>query len=306
MKNLPLIASALYLEPWFLRGDVHVDLSRQFREYLAGNLTADKALSDGRVPISDVCRLGDRSAANDPVGGKWRNRWTGEEGFYHPQVEVSEGIAYLKCEGMIGKHLSNFEMSCFGGIDLAILEKQMANVRDDKNVHTLILDLNTPGGRAQGCEAAALAIREVVDAGKRVVAYADTCCCSAGYFLASAASEFIVHQDAIIGSISTICAGVDDSRAWEMEGLKLKLVATGPLKAVGHPGREWSEDDMNFLRERAQVVDDVFKGFVRKHRGLDDAAMNGAHWYARAAPEGLCDGFGRNIEEVIRACVKAK
>lgn len=283
MRNLPLIAGALFCEPWQILPDVYAEFTRQFQQVL------------------DHGRLMDSMAADDPVGGKWRNRWSGEEGFYHPQIERGGGIAYRACDGVIGKHLSNFEMSCYGGVDLAILEEQMANVRDDKDVHTLILNFNSPGGRAQGVEQAALAIREVSDAGKRVIAYTDTCCASAAYFLAAACDELIAHKDAIVGSISTISMGIDSSEAWKMEGFKLELVATGKLKAVGQPGKAWTEEERQFLRDRAQVVDDLFKNFVRQHRSLSDEAMEGAHWYARAAPAQVVDGFARNIAEVIQA-----
>jgi ClpP class serine protease len=287
MKNLPLIAGALYLEPWCIRGDVHAELSRQFREYLkAGG-------------------LGDRQAANDPAGPTRGYDRAGKPVFYHEQVEISADgkVAYRLCEGMVGKHISNFEMACFGGLDLAVLEQQLENVRDDPKVQTLVLNFNTPGGRAQGVEQVAMAIREVSEAGKLVIGYTDTLCCSAGYFLAAACDQFFAQEDAIVGSISTICAGVDSSRAWEMEGLELKLVATGELKGLGTPGKQWTEAEMKFLEERAQVVDDVFKGFVRDRRKLDDSAMNGAHWYARKAPAGVIDGHAKNIQQVLEAAL---
>lgn len=274
MKSLPLIASSLYLEPWLIRPDIHADLSARFRDHLA---------------------------ATDPVGEEWKNARTGESGFFHPQVEVMDGVAYLKVEGIIGKKLSNLEMLC-GGYDIALLQKQLANIRDDDGIEALVMEFDTPGGRAQGVEAAARSIREVSASGTRVIGYTDTCCCSAGYFLMSACDLALADEDALVGSISTICAGVDSSRAWEMQGLELKLVATGPLKAVGHPGKRWTDEEMDFLRQRASVVDDAFKGFVRKHRapkGMADDAMSGAHWYARAAPEGIVDGLRPSLNAVL-------
>jgi ClpP class serine protease len=93
-----------------------------------------------------------------------------------------------------------------------------------------------------------------------------------------------------------------------MQGLELKLIATGPLKAVGHPGKRWSDEEMKFLQERAQVVDDAFKGFVRNRRapkGMADEAMNGAHWYARAAPAGIIDGLRPSLQSVLEEVLAA-
>lgn len=280
MKSLPLIASSLYLEPWLLRADIHADLSSQFR---------------------------DRLAAGDPVGPAAQDRKTGETLHFHPQVEVMEGLAFLKVEGIIGKKLSALEMMC-GGYDIALLQQQLAKVRDDASIDALVIEFDTPGGRAQGVEAAARSIREVSASGTRVIGYSDTCCCSAGYFMAAACDLFLADEDAMVGSISTICAGVDSSRQWEMQGLELKLVATGPLKAMGHPGKRWSDEEMKFLQERAQVVDDAFKGFVQSRRskkGMQPEAMNGAHWYARAAPTGIIDGLRPSLNAVIEEVLAA-
>lgn len=279
MKSLPLLASALYLEPWMIRPDIHASLSTQFRDYLA---------------------------AGDPVGPALKDR-AGNETPLHPQVEVYDGVALLKVEGIVGKKLSTLEMLC-GGYDLAHLQQQLANIRDDETIDALVIEFDTPGGRAQGVEAAARSIREVSASGTRVIGYTDTCCCSAGYFLASACDDFMADEDALIGSISTICAGVDNSRQWEMAGLELKLVSTGPLKAIGTPGKRWTDEEMKFLQDRAAVVDDAFKTFVstrRKPRGMADEAMNGAHWYARAAPDGLHDGLRPSLNAVLEEVLAA-
>jgi capsid assembly protease len=292
MRNLPMIAGALYCEPWMVRPEVHAQFSSQFR-----------SLIDGKMNLTEL-RQEDVQGADDPAGPYRVNEFTGQKIYYQPQVEKANGVALLNVEGVIGKHLSLFEMSCYGGADLAIFEQQMANVRDDEDIHTLVLNFNTPGGRAQGVERAAQSIRAVSAAGKRTVGFTDTCCASAGYFMAAACDEFYAENDAIVGSISTICAGIDDSRMWEMEGLKLELFATGSLKAVGHPGKPWTEEERQFMRDRAAVVDNVFKGFCRERRGLSDEAMNGAHWYARNAPAGIIDGHVGTIREMIEAVMK--
>ncbi len=269
-RTLPLIASAVYLEPWLVRPDTHALLAAQLRDALA---------------------------AGDPVGPK-RVDQQGNVRYDHPQVQVSEGIAYLTVSGIIGKRLSGLEMMC-GGYDIGLMQQQLANIRDDPSIRALIIEFDTPGGRAQGVEDAAQSIREVADSGKRVIGYTETQACSAGYFLAAACDQFFAHTDAQVGSISTICAGVDTSRAWEMEGLELKLVATGPLKAIGQPGKRWTDEEMQFLRDRADVIDRVFKNFCATRRGLSPAAMNGGFWYARQCPEKLHDGLARNLTAVI-------
>lgn len=263
----PLIASKLYLEPWCCMPEVHASICAQFRSHVTG------------AP---------RTGAADPVGPEWQNPFTGAKGFYHPQLVINQGMAYLPISGVIGKHLSSLEMEC-GGFDLGLLAKQMRNVADDPAIRTLVLDFNTPGGVALGVEAAAQAIREVSAAGIRVVGYTDYQCASAGYWLAAACDEFHAEGSAIVGSISTFCAGIDSHRMWEMAGLELKLFRTGDIKAIGHPGKAWTEEEENFMREKTIGIDTDFKSFVGGRRGLSAELMNGAYWYAKHAPAGLVD-----------------
>lgn len=280
MKSYPLLASSLYLEPWLLMPGTHASLSEQFRAHCEG------------------AGLQNYQAANDPVGPVIVDRRSGERILTHPQIEVYDGVALVTIEGIIGRKLSSFEMMC-GGYDIALLESQMRLIADDDSIRAVVIDFDTPGGRAAGVEQAALAIRECADSGKRIYGWSEGTCASAGYFLAAACDVLYGHNDSIWGSISTICAGVDSSRAWEMQGLELKLVATGPLKALGQPGKRWSEEEMQFLRDRAEVVDVVFKDFVRARRGMGEEGMNGGHWYARKAPDRLIDGTRKTLEEVI-------
>ena len=269
MKQLPLIAGTLYCEPWGILPSAHASLSQQFRAHL----------ERGR----------DLAAADSPVGTP-----------FTPQIEVFGSVALARVHGIIGKHLSFIESAC-GGFDLETFEEQLGNVKDDPAIKTLVIDFRTPGGRVIGMESAALAIREVSESGKKVIGYTSELCASCGYWLACACDEFYAEGSAIVGSIATICAMVDSSRAWEMEGLELKLFTTGPLKAVGVEGKKWTKEDEEFVRQRMQGIDKDFKSFVSARRGLGDDLMTGAHWYAKHAPAGLIDGQFRTLQDVLEA-----
>lgn len=262
----PRIASRLYLEPWACLPEVHASICAQFRT--AGIAPSQKA--------------------DDPVGPSWVNPWTGKTEHDHPQVTIAGGIAYLPIHGIIGKHLSGMEMQC-GGYDIGHMGQQMANIADDPSITHLVLDIDTPGGVALGVETAALAIRQVSESGKKVIGYTDYQCASAGYWLAAACDEFHAEPSAIVGSISTFCAGIDSHRMWEMAGLELKLFRTGEIKAIGHPGKAWTEEEENFMREKTTHIDADFKTFVAARRGLTPEQMNGSYWYAKHAPHGIVD-----------------
>jgi ClpP class serine protease len=278
--SYPRIAARLFAEPWCCLPEVHSSLCAQFSAFM---------------------ERGERMAGDDPVGPSWKSAWTGESGYYHPQVVKSNGMAYLPVTGILGKHLSTLDMQC-GGFDVGFLAQQMRNVADDPEIQTLVLNFNTPGGVAIGIGQAAAAIRSVSESGKRVIGYTDYQCASAGYWLASACDEFHAESSAMVGSISTYCAGVDSSKHWEKMGLQLKLARTGTLKAMGHPGKEWTQEEVDYLQARCESIDADFKGFVRERRGIADESMNGGVWYAGKAPAGLVDSVAfSSVQSLIES-----
>jgi ClpP class serine protease len=277
VKNYSRISARLYCEPWCIVPATLESMVQQFEAF--------------RV----------RGAADDGVGPKWRNGWTGEQGYFHPQVEVADGLAVLRVHGILGKHLSALEMEC-EGYDVGLLEKQVKNIRDDGAVRDVVFDFRTPGGVVTGIESAALAISSLRMAGKRTFAFTSDEMCSAGYWLASACDEIHAEGSAYVGSISTILAGVDSSEMFAKAGLVRKVFATGSLKATGMQGKAWTKEEEDYLWERVRAADGDFKGFVRGRRGLDDGLMQGQAWQAKHAPAGLVDGtsFG-SLEDLVEA-----
>lgn len=251
------IATALLESPWQVHQPVLKTMIRRFA-----------AAVDG-VP---------RAAADSPAGPR-----------EHPQVEIAGGVALAFVHGIMGRRLTNLEMEC-GGFDTAHFITQMRNVADDPSVRVLVVDFDSPGGQAAGTGAAAQALAAVREAGKKVLCYAGGDCASAAYFVAAAGDEIHADPAARVGSISTVCAGVDTSKEWAMKGRELKLFATGKFKATGMDGKEWTPEEEAMMWARVRGFDDEFKGFVRERRpGLAEESMEGQWWYAKDAPAGLID-----------------
>ncbi len=277
--SYPHIAARLYEEPWLMYPGRYQEMCRAFEDA--------------------------RQAADDPVGPKKRDFWSDQElkEYAHPQIEVMNGVALARVHGVTGKGLSALAMSC-GGFDTGLFREQLANVAGDPAVRALVIDFHTPGGMAAGNLQVTTAIRAVADSGKRVIGYASGMCCSAGYFMASACDEFHAEPDAIVGSISTIMAGVDSSARWAKEGLELKLFSTGKFKATGMPGKKWTEEEEKNIWTRINQLDAEFKGYVQQRRGLPAEHMEGQWWYARHAPSGIVDSTAfEGLSNVLEAAM---
>lgn len=280
----PRIAARLYEEPWAIMPAQYAQICQAFEA---------------------VRQTPERMAAADPVGPAETDEQGRRTGQYaHPQIEVMAGVALATVHGTLGRGLSALDMAC-GGYDTGLLREQLANIREDATIHTLVMDFDSPGGMVAGTAAAAEAIRAVSAAGKRVIAYASGSCASAAYWLASACDEIHADPDAVVGSISTITSGVDTSGAWQMAGMELKLFATGKFKAAGMAGKVWTAEEEENIWARIRTLDAEFKGFITARRGLEPELMEGQWWYARHAPAGLIDAQADSLQTLLETILTA-
>jgi signal peptide peptidase SppA len=279
----PRIASHLYSAPWQI-------LPAKFQEITVAFESARGAT--GSTP---------EMAASDPVGPIGYDWIEDRVKLLHPQVETFGPVALARVHGVTGRRLSQLAMQC-GGFDTGLFEQQLENIRDDDSIRTLVIDFDTPGGMAAGGMETAQAIRAVADSGKRVIGYASGMCCSAGYFLACACDEFHAHPASMVGSVSTIWAMVDSSKAWEKNGLELKLFATGIYKATGYPGKAMTPEEEANCWSVVRPLDDEFKGFVSSRRGLTPDLMQGQWWDAKFAPANVVDSTSfQKLSSVLEA-----
>jgi len=109
---------------------------------------------------------------------------------------VDNQLAILSINGVI---LKNGGMCAYGTIDyMAALEE----IKDNNNIHTLILDIDSGGGTVAGTETFANYLSEYP---KKVVAFVSDMCASAAYWIASSAEEiYISGESASVGSIGTM------------------------------------------------------------------------------------------------------
>jgi capsid assembly protease len=272
MKQLPHVASALYGFPWSILPQSHQELGLLYRSYISGEIQP--------LAPQDLAARGEVS-----YGISY-------------ETNYAQGIAVLHLEGVITKRAP--EMMCGPKlVDLAKLDALLDEIEADDGIQTVVMDWSSPGGMVIGLEETAERIRELA-AGKRIIAYTDFQCCSAAYYLAAAADEIYAAPSAVIGSIGTYCAGLDDSRAWEMDGMELILAKSGTLKAMGHPGKAWSEEERDWLQEKADSAGAEFRGWVTSRRaGVEESTMQGQWFFAKTAPAGLVDGFYRDLTALL-------
>lgn len=192
-----------------------------------------------------------------------------------PSFTIQDGFGIIPVKGTIARKIGMVGKMC-GGCDLVDVEEQFLEAMADPDVHSVILDIDSPGGSVAGVPELASKIGAMRDT-KPIFAFTDGMMCSAAYWLGSQAHAIVATPTAEVGSIGVYMALLDYTRAMEMEGLKLELFKAGALKAMGLPGTSLTEDMREHLQAQVDTIYAWFTGAVTSGRSgfVDHGTMQG-------------------------------
>lgn len=221
-----------------------------------------------------------------------------------PYAIQGEATAVVRVTGPMAKSAGKYAQTGTAAVRRAL----RAAVADPK-VASVLLICDSPGGYVAGTQDLAddvAAANEV----KPVVAYCEDLCCSAAYWVASAASKVYANASAEVGSIGVFMVVYDTSKAAELEGVKAHLVTTGPLKGAGADGVPVTDEHLAAWQTEVDAVMEAFGGTVRKGRGMSAAQFSkvatGGIWTAKEAKDlGLIDGV-KPLDAVLAAMPKGR
>lgn len=198
-------------------------------------------------------------------------------------------VAVVRVHGVIDKKISAMDLDCYGGCDLADVDDALSMAENDPDVDTVVLDMHSPGGSVTGTPETAARIASMRKS-MEIHSYCSTLCCSAAMWIASQADHVAVARSAIMGSIGVYIALLDETKALEMEGLKVELIKAGRLKAMGASFKELTDEERELLQASVDRTWVEFKKGVTAVRKVDEETMQG-QWFdgAEAKKRGLAD-----------------
>ena len=215
-----------------------------------------------------------------------------------PKPYKQGSVGVVPVHGVIGKHLSPLEKAC-GGVDCKDVESAIEAFNDDKDVKSILIDINSPGGTVTGVPELATTIRE---SKKRTVAFTDGEACSAAYWIGSQASEFHASPSATIGSIGVYMAVPNLTEAYKQAGISIDVISAGKFKAAGLAGTAMTPDQRANLQSEIDGIHAQFKSSVTgvRKRVMDDA-MEGQVFSGKAASNnGLVTHLTKSKTALIR------
>ena len=175
------------------------------------------------------------------------------------------------------------------------LHEAVIAARDDASIHTIVLDIDSPGGEVNGCAALANTIYNIRGA-KPIMAFASGDCASAAYWLASACDRIIVSPTSSVGSIGVVAAY---HAATDSDHMTI-VSSQSPYKRPDPT----TDDGRERLQASIDAIAQVFIDAVAQYRNVDTSTVindfGGGDVLigSQAVKQGLADAVG-TITDII-------
>ncbi len=291
MKTYPRLIQKLFFEPLLVLPSTYATFERALLQRLGMPFAAEPPMP--LVQSTKVVRMGDKeieetetkpACAETPAARTQRR--------VNQVLTVYGDVAVITIDGVIDKRISDFELDCYGGVDLADIDAAISQVAANPRISTVVFDINSPGGSAAGVPETAARIRQLGDfknaggAAKETHARVELLCCSAAQWLAAQCDITSAAPSATMGSIGVYCALLDETGWLEKEGLKVNLIKAGKYKAMGASFKALEEDERTLLQTRIDGMHGDFKSAILESRGdVADSTMQGQSFRADEAKQ---------------------
>ncbi len=182
------------------------------------------------------------------------------------------GLGVIGIYGPLMHRVLEMEFPSGGPTTYADIRRAFDLAMVDDEVQGIVLDIDSPGGEANGVFDLADHIRQARGV-KPVTAVVNESAFSAAYLLASAADRIVLPRTGGAGSIGVIATHADFSRAEDQAGITVTHVYAGARKADFSPHQPLTPEALTVLQG---LVDDTYTMFVdtvARNRGMTAKAV---------------------------------
>lgn len=240
-------------------------------------------------PIAGLVEVGNPSSYSE---------WDGED---ESVISLESSTGYIAVIHFHGP-LMKSDGEC-GKMGLQSQHALFNKLVQNPDVKAIIMDFDTPGGEASYLPVFAPAIAEAKSI-KPILSYYNNLCCSAGYYLASSATEFYASNKVdTVGSIGAYQTLADYSGYFEDLGIKLKEIYAPQSTNKNKVFKDALESEAGetALKERflRPLVAEFISHVSANRANIDQEVFTGEIYLSdEAISKGLIDGI-KSFDEVI-------
>ena len=152
-------------------------------------------------------------------------------------------------------------------ISYELIREWFNEALEDESIGTIIFDIDSPGGEAEGVFDLADEIYQARDK-KNIIAIANEGALSAAYAIGSSASKLYLTRTAIVGSIGVISLHLDQSEYNKKQGVNITPIYAGSHKNDFSPYQKLSKQAYKRALDEINIFYNLFCETVARNRGL--------------------------------------
>jgi signal peptide peptidase SppA len=183
----------------------------------------------------------------------------------------AQGIAVIPVHGIIGHRLSELEMMC-GGCSIDLVGQLVDMAAEDENIHSIILDISSPGGTITGLPELSAKISAV---DKPIVAFTDSNCASAALWIAHSADALYASESSHVGSVGAYIMLLDSRRWYDDNGHVPTPIVRGDFKLAGADFKELTGEERAMFQASVDKTVAKFKAVVLARHDIEEQHLEG-------------------------------
>ncbi|QMV46185.1 S49 family peptidase [Wolbachia pipientis] len=199
--------------------------------------------------------------------------------------------AIIPIHGILTKKPGTFD-DFLGMTSYEKIQEEIEEALENKEVETITLDIDSPGGEVNGVFDLADFIYSARGK-KRIIAIANDDAYSAAYAIASSAEKVFVSRTSGVGSIGVIASHIDQSRFDEKQGIKYTTIFAGSRKNDLNPHEPMTSESLGSLQKEVDRLYEMFVQLITRNRGLSIEKIRsteaGLYFGEKAVEIGLAD-----------------
>lgn len=182
-------------------------------------------------------------------------------------------IAKLTIDGTITSQSSGSIFS-EAGYDHEFFIQALNEIREDKDVSAIFLEVNSPGGGVYESAEIARLIKDI-QAERKLPFYVSMkgMAASGGYYVSASADKIFATEETMTGSIGVIMSGLNYAELLDELGVEDTTVKSGEMKDMGSATRKWTDKDREVLQSMINNSYDRFVKIVAEGRGMDEKVV---------------------------------
>lgn len=190
-----------------------------------------------------------------------------------PGYQVINGVAVIEVFGVLA-HRGGFQADSSYILGYEEVSRGLDAALNDGSVNSILLILYTPGGEVSGAFELAQLIYDARSI-KPIKAAVSSMAASAGYLIASAASEIAITDTGIAGSIGVVLRHADISKMTEAAGIVITHIYAGAQKIDGNQFEPLSAEVKARFQAEVDSLNNLFIQTTSQYRGMDAALLRG-------------------------------